>query len=146
MGRGFESLGGHKDAQRILIFYYSLATESKISLNSMLPFRFSFYRLLAFAFIFMTLPLRAEVEKGQPSRVPAYPHVIEKVQPNGDTLHIRLVGDERKHWVVTEDGYKIAQNKRGWYCYLRKDRLTCRKAHDAANRSKREMRWLKNNK
>lgn len=77
-----------------------------------------------------------------PSRVPAYPGIIEKVQPNGDTLHIRLVGDEREHWTVTEDGYKIKQDKRGFYRYLNKSRLTCRKAHDASKRSKREQCWL----
>lgn len=79
----------------------------------------------------------------EPSRVPAYPGIIEKVQPNGDTLHIRLVGDEWKHQVTTEDGYTIALNKRGYYCYVRNQRTTCRKAHDANQRSRREQRWLR---
>lgn len=91
----------------------------------------------------MSLPLWAGMENNRPSRVPAYPGIIEKVQPNGDTLHIRLVGDERKHWVTTEDGYKIAQNKKGYYCYVRNERTTCRKAHDANQRSKCEQGWLK---
>lgn len=85
------------------------------------------------------LPSHAE---DKPSRVPAYPGVIEKVQPNGDTLHIRLVGDERKHWVTTEDGYRINLNKRGYYCYVCHERTTCRKAHDEAKRTHCEKRWL----
>ncbi len=78
----------------------------------------------------------------KPSRIPAYPSIIEKVQPNGDTLHIRLVGDERKHWTTTEDGYKIALNKRGYYCYVSNERTTCRKAHDANQRRPCERHWL----
>ncbi len=89
------------------------------------------------------LPVTCSLTFAQkPSRVPAYPGIIEKVQPNGDTLHIRLVGDEWKHWVTTEDGYKIELNKRGWYCYVKNDRLTCRKAHDAARRTQCEQKWL----
>lgn len=98
------------------------------------------YTLLLLLFLSFLLPLRLSAK--EPSRVPAYPGVIEKVQPNGDTLHVRLVGDERKHWTTTEDGYKIALNKRGYYCYLRNEHLTCRKAHDAAHRSKCEEKWL----
>lgn len=90
----------------------------------------------------MYLPLWAERENDQPSRVPAYPGIIEKVQPNGDTLHIRLVGDEWKHWATTEDGYKIALNKRGYYCYVSNERTTCRKAHDANQRRPYERHWL----
>ncbi len=83
----------------------------------------------------------------QPRRVPATPHPIEIVQPDGDTLIIRLHGDERKHWRTTADGYLIAQNKQGVYCYAKytKDgtvKVTCRQAHNADKRSACEQRWI----
>ena len=79
--------------------------------------------------------------------VPAYPGVIERVQPNGDTLHVYLRGDERMHWLTTEDGWLVQEDKKGWLKYVRKDRkgaqrLSLRKAHDAAKRSKCEKKWL----
>ena len=110
--------------------------------QSRLPYSFTVRRAsLLLLLLSALLPLCLSAQA--PSRVPASPGAIEKVQPNGDTLHIRLVGDEWKHWTVTEDGYKIAPNKRGYYCYIRNGRTTCRKAHDANQRSKSEQRWLK---
>ncbi len=87
--------------------------------------------------------LQAQQRRG----VPATPHPIEVVQPNGDTLVIRLHGDEHKHWRTTEDGYLIAQNKRGAYCYAKYDKsgntkVTCKKAHNKDERSKCEVRFL----
>ena len=83
----------------------------------------------------------------RPSRVPAAPYPIEHVQPNGDTLTIRLVGDEHWHCTITTDCYVIAQNKRGYYCYAREigDRqyeATRRRAHNQDARTKSEIRWL----
>ncbi len=79
--------------------------------------------------------------------VPATPHPIEIVQPDGDTLTIRLHGDERKHWRTTEDGYLIAQNKKGVYCYAKRNedgtiQPTCRQAHNADQRKRCEQRWI----
>ena len=57
----------------------------------------------------------------RPVRVPAYPGVIERVQPNGDTIHVRLHGDERKHWMTLEDGRTLVEeNKKGYICYAKK--------------------------
>ena len=50
----------------------------------------------------------------KPARVPAYKGVIERVQPNGDTVYVRLHGDERKHWMTLEDGVTLVkENKKG---------------------------------
>jgi len=79
--------------------------------------------------------------------VPAYPGLIERVQPNGDTLRIYVRGDEHAHFAMTEDGWLIAEDKKGWLRYMRKDRkgvahISRRKAHNAERRSKCEVKWL----
>lgn len=69
----------------------------------------------------------------RPARVPAYQGVIERVQPNGDTIYVRLHGDERKHWMTLEDGVTLVkENKKGYICYAKKKKdgrivATCRK-------------------
>lgn len=83
----------------------------------------------------------------EPARVPAYRGVIERVQPNGDTLHTYLRGDERAHWMMMVDGYQIAETQKGWFRYMKRNRkgeavVSCRKAHNAANRSTCEIKWL----
>lgn len=67
----------------------------------------------------MSCALLAIAQK--PARVPAYPGVIERIQPNGDTIHIRLHGDERMHWMTLEDGKTLVrENKKGYICYAKK--------------------------
>ena len=67
------------------------------------------------------------------SRVPAYQGVIERVQPNGDTVYVRLHGDERQHWMTLEDGKTLVkENKKGYICYAKKKKngtivATCKK-------------------
>jgi hypothetical protein len=57
----------------------------------------------------------------KPARVPAYQGVIERVQPNGDTVYVRLHGDERNHWMTLEDGKTLVkENKKGYICYAKK--------------------------
>lgn len=80
-------------------------------------------------------------------RVPAYKGVIERIQPNGDTLLTYLRGDERMHWSMTLDGWQIASNKRGRYCYVMRNRhgdavVSRKTAHNAADRRRCERRWL----
>lgn len=59
--------------------------------------------------------------QNRPSRVPAYQGVIERIQPNGDTVHVRLHGDERKHWMTLEDGKTLVkENREGYICYAKK--------------------------
>jgi hypothetical protein len=61
------------------------------------------------------------VAQQKPARVPAYRGVIERVQPNGDTVYIRLHGDERRHWMTLEDGKTLVkENKKGYICYAKK--------------------------
>lgn len=54
---------------------------------------------------------------GSSHAVPANPRPMEITQPNGDKLTIRLRGDERHHWYITEDGVLISLNKKDYYCY-----------------------------
>lgn len=82
-----------------------------------------------------------------PAKVPAYKGIIERAQPNGYTLRTFLRGDERMHFSMTEDGWQIQEDKKGWYKYVKLDRkgkavISNKKAHNADNRSKCEARWL----
>jgi len=52
-----------------------------------------------------------------PSRVPATPYPIKVAQPNGDTITIRLFGDERQHYFTSIEGYVIVKNAEGYFCY-----------------------------
>ncbi len=87
-------------------------------------------------------------EGGLPARrgIPASQQPVEFVQPNGDTLIIRLHGDEHHSWRTTEDGYLIFKNKRGVYCYAKvKDGITkptCRQAHNPNERTRCEQKWV----
>jgi hypothetical protein len=101
--------------------------------------------------IFLLTALMAMMVLGaqaqEPARVPAYRGMIVRVQPDGDSLRTYLRGDEHKHWMMMDDGWVILQNKKGWYCYAKKNRkgeavLTCRKAHNASKRSNCEKKWL----
>lgn len=80
-------------------------------------------------------------------RVPAIHHPIEYIQPSGDTLMIRLNGDERRHWHTTLDGYLIRENSKGKMCYAYFDKkgrivLTRRTAHNADDRTKCEQKFV----
>lgn len=69
----------------------------------------------------------------RPARVPARPGLIERVQPNGDTVYVRLHGDERHHWMTLADGKTLVkENKKGYICYAKKKKsgiivATCKK-------------------
>ena len=95
----------------------------------------------------MTLGLKAQA----PARVPAYRGIIERVQPNGDTIQTYLRGDEHYHYMMTLDGWEILRNDKGWYVYAKRtaangDRLAVKtsrkKVHNEDRRSKCETRWL----
>ena len=82
-----------------------------------------------------------------PAKVPAYRGMIERVQPNGDTLRTYLRGDEHMHWMMTEDGWQIRETKKGWLKYAKTNRkgeavASCRKAHNTEDRCKCEVKWL----
>lgn len=82
-----------------------------------------------------------------PARVPAYQGIIERVQPDGDTLRTYLRGDERMHYMFMEDGWQIIETEKGWLKYAKKNRkgqvvASRRKAHNEADRSRCEKKWL----
>lgn len=60
-------------------------------------------------------------QQHRPTKSPATPYPIQYVQPSGDTLTIRLYGDERHHWAETIDGYLILQKKDSTYEYAYRD-------------------------
>ncbi len=95
----------------------------------------------------MTAMMWMGVNAQQPAKVPAYRGIIERVQPNGDTLRTYLRGDEHRHWMMTEDGWQIKESKRGWLKYAKTNRkgevvISCRRARNAEDRSKCQQRWL----
>ena len=51
------------------------------------------------------------------SASPAYPGLINFVQPDGSKISIYLKGDERVKWAETEDGYSVLFNVNGAYEY-----------------------------
>lgn len=95
----------------------------------------------------LSLTLEAQEQRPRQSRVPATPNPIEWVQANGDTVTIRLIGDE--HWSLrtTIDGYVIVE-KEGTLYYAR---LSCKgeyrpskhAAHNPGCRTKSELRYLR---
>lgn len=87
--------------------------------------------------------------------VPANPRPFGYEQPNGDTLMIRLVGDEHFHYVTTVDGILVTKNAKGYYVYAKWQTVksdderaryrvkgTWRKARNADKRSRWEKRWV----
>ena len=82
----------------------------------------------------------AVMAQQKPARVPAYKGVIERVQPNGDTVYVRLHGDERRHWMTLEDGVTLVkENKKGYICYAKKKKngqivATCKKVKQSQKR------------
>ena len=100
-------------------------------------------KLFLLAAICLLMPFGLSTAKA----VPAKPTPMEFVQPDGDTLIIRLVGDERHHMRLTEDGILIVQNKKGFYCYgyinRKGEQVAGRKvAHNAGKRTKCENRYI----
>ena len=65
---------------------------------------------ILFSFIILFACAAVSMADAQPSRVPASPFPIKVSQPNGDTIMIRVMGDEWKHFHTTTDGYVIVKN------------------------------------
>ena len=97
-----------------------------------------------FIILFFAL-LGVGVQAQRPARVPAYRGIIKRVQPDGDTIRTFLRGDEHMHWMMTEDGWQIVQNKKGWYVYAVKGtrvKASCRKVRNIEKRSQSDNKWL----
>jgi len=53
--------------------------------------------------------------------IPAYPYPVTYTQPNGDTLTVRIKGDEKIHWYESMDEYTLLVNKSGYLTYAQLD-------------------------
>ena len=80
------------------------------------------------------------------SAVPAIPYPQQVTQPNGETLTVRIMGDEFYNYLTTVDGYTIVKNDQGYYTYgtLLNDEVVASKiiARDADKRSASDVAWL----
>lgn len=86
-------------------------------------------------------------ESRRPARIPAYPGPIERVQPDGDTVLVRLHGDERGHYMTTLDHYLVTENEKGYICYAREKKnnrvvATKKVAHNEEKRNQCEKKYL----
>lgn len=63
-----------------------------------------------------------QTSQQRPHRVPASPYPIKHAQLGGDTLTIKLYGDEHHHWAETIDGYLLLERKDGIYEYAYRDK------------------------
>lgn len=79
----------------------------------------------------------------RPQHVPAYPGLILRVDAEGDTIGVYLRGDERHHWVITEDGYRVVEKNNMFYYVSKSGRPSRRKAKAEHLRSKTDLRWLR---
>lgn len=76
--------------------------------------------------------------------VPAMPGVRTVQQPDGSTLSVILVGDERGNAYTTLDGRVIARNRdSGAFCYLDKSGLSTVMAHNPDLRTAQEQDFLR---
>lgn len=67
---------------------------------------------IPFVLIILLLSLAHNV-----SAIKATPHPISIIQPDGQSITIRLNGDESYHYYTTEDGYMIRKNTKGFFVY-----------------------------
>ena len=104
--------------------------------------------ILLLCSVFLIIGMSFALAQRGPQRVPAIRTPIETVQPDGDTLVIRLHGDERRHYATTEDGFLIRTNSKGYYCYAVEGKdgaivPTRKVAHNKENRTRCEWRYIK---
>ena len=102
-------------------------------------------RMIVLAALAVMMVMSAQAQG--PAKVPAYRGIIERVQPNGQTVRTYLHGDERMHWMTTEDGWEIRETPALWYKYAKMNRkgqvvTSHRRAHDVEKRTKCEKKWL----
>ncbi len=83
------------------------------------------------------------------SAIRAYPRPVTVRQPDGTTITVRIFGDESFHYVTSVDGYMLAKDKEGFFCYVNYNASTGRKsvtslrAHDVARRTDAEKKQMK---
>ena len=79
--------------------------------------------------------------------VPATPHPVTRVQPDGSELTVYMRGDEFFKYELTTDGYLIRRDKEGFYQYAEKDtkeviRTTGIRVNPADKRTEAERRYI----
>lgn len=79
--------------------------------------------------------------------VPAYPHPVTIIQPDGTTLTVQLSGDESRKLKSTVDGYVIKKNDKGFYTYAvrnQENRIVAgeRVTRDAEKRSATDLTYM----
>lgn len=52
--------------------------------------------------------------------VPAYPGLVNAIQPDGTVVAIQLHGDESLNWASTPDGYTLLRNSEGYWSFARR--------------------------
>lgn len=102
---------------------------------------------LALAFALSSAVAQNVKPSPRPGRVPAVPYPVEWIQPSGDTIMIRIIGDERWSCRTTEDGFVLVENRKGALCYARLNckgeyKPTCIVARRPEQRTKRELRYI----
>jgi M6 family metalloprotease-like protein len=84
---------------------------------------------------------------GKLSGVPAYPYIIQILQPDGEELSVRMRGDEKMRWMESEDGYSLLYDDDRNIVYAVKDDRgnmvpSSVKARNMALRSDKNREWL----
>ncbi len=75
--------------------------------------------------------------------VPASTRFFEEIQPDGNKLKVRNMGNEVYSYKVTEDGHAVVRNASGYFCYLNEDGSVSEiHAHDVSSRSFAEEDFL----
>ncbi len=67
--------------------------------------------------LLILLIVLASIAQLPTTAIPAYPGIVNIVQPDGTELSIRVIGDEFFRYRTTSDGYHIAQYSDGFYYY-----------------------------
>lgn len=98
----------------------------------------NYYIYILLIFI-LSFSCRSAQQNHKSTSVPAISSVIKMLQPNGDTINVRLWGDENYNYLTTEDGYLITKNKEGYYIY-HNSKI---KVNNINNRTIKEKRHLK---
>lgn len=75
--------------------------------------------------------------------MPSANRVIHVQQADGSQLSLRSVGNEIHSYKVTEDGFAVARNQQGYFCYLNEDgSLSDVRAMDVEYRTGAEIEFL----
>ncbi|MBR6493788.1 MAG: hypothetical protein IKT22_00750, partial [Prevotella sp.] len=83
----------------------------------------------------------------QMQAIPSQRNLAKVKQPDGTELTIRLVGDEFLNFNVTEDGFSVVRDERGFYVYAEQNAEgelvpTTQIAHDEPLRQSKEKAFL----